>query len=87
MYCFEHADWSRSLFITPKCVELLTYSKGPVTCYYKSLITKKKNHHLSKVRFKIHNVSPSIISLWLFGVLSNGYKPKTVDSVRYLYFN
>lgn len=42
MYCFEHADWSQSLFITPKCGELLTYSKGSVTRNYKSLITKKK---------------------------------------------
>lgn len=42
MYCFEHADWSQSLFITPKCGELLTYSKGSVTRNYKSLIAKKK---------------------------------------------
>lgn len=78
MYCFEHADWSQSLFITPKCGELLTYSKGSVTRNYKSLITKKKPSLSFESPIQIHNMSSSII----FSLVESGFK-LTCDTIIY----
>lgn len=81
MYCFEQADWSWSLFITPKCGELLTYSKGSVTRNYKSLITKKKSLLSFESPIQIHNMSSSIISLYI-NVVERCFK-LTCDTIIY----